>query len=170
MSRSEASNYKRIFLETYPGLVEWFEAVGDAQQEFKRISTRTLKNPIFRAQLLSPFNHYRFIQHDVRMFTKLTNLAVQGSAVIGMKQAMLDLSKTEWMPYFVMVVHDEVVLTDIETYERAQQAASEVEQIMTNAMVATCPGIPIEVESTISHFWKEKYIPEEKECLEEKAV
>ncbi len=137
LTHDEAEQFRRQFLETYPGVAAWQSRMNtqmpeELRTESGRISRRFDPEGDYNARLAFP---------------------IQGTAADGMKSAMVLLHPhlEKLGARMVLAVHDELIV------EAREEHAETVKEVMREAMIAGMqkyvPSVPIIVEPEVRSSW-----------------
>ena len=135
-----ATQARRAFLSTFPGIAAWHRRVGDLGRG-KSVTVRTAMG-----------RRKRFAA-DRFSFNAALNIPVQGTAAEGFKQAMIDLHArlSEIGGRGVLVVHDEYIAEV--PIDRAEEGCALVKKTMEDAMATIVTSVPIEVDARTADAW-----------------
>ena len=136
---AEAEKFKKVYLQTYPGVARWQREMG-------------VERPI---EVRSASGRARRFNDRRQGYCERLNMPVQGSAADGMKAALVLLHRR--LPplgaRLVLCVHDEVL---VETpVEHAEAVKKVVEDSMIEGMKVFVTAVPIVVEASIRRTWAE---------------
>ena len=99
-----------------------------------------------------PWGHKRVLVGAQRAPTKVCNTMVQGTAAIGLKEALFEAHRRNLTNYIGGLVHDEIVATNVPVAE-AEGFRQELEEAMLVGMQKLLVKVPIEVESKVGGHW-----------------
>ena len=78
---------------------------------------------------------------------------MQGTAAIGLKEALFEAEARGLLPYLSAIVHDEIVLCSVPDSE-AEDVAIELAAAMEAGMRKVCYSLPTPAEVEIGDYWK----------------
>jgi len=136
---AEAEKFKKVYLQTYPGVARWQREMG-------------VERPI---EVRSASGRARRFNDRRQGYCERLKMPVQGSAADGMKSALVLLHRR--LPplgaRLVLCVHDEVL---VETpVEHAEAVKRVVVDSMIEGMQVFVTAVPIVVEASIRRTWAE---------------
>ena len=100
-----------------------------------------------------PWGHQRTLRREERTAATLVNTPVQGTAAIGLKEALFEAEARGLLPYLSAIVHDEIVLCSVPDSE-AEDVAIELAAAMEAGMRKVCYSLPTPAEVEIGDYWK----------------
>ena len=139
LTLEEATYYRELFFEAYPGLVEWHKREGNKIRRQGALETRTLTG---RRRC------------GVDSFNEAVNTPVQGTGADGVKTALGLLWRTReevQSVRVIMAVHDEIVIECDQA--DAARAAEWLRRCMVDAMAPLIAPVPVLVEVTTGRSW-----------------
>ena len=138
----QAKKMIRGLRRRFPGVSRWH---GSKRQKVSR------RYPV---SIRLPWGHRRSIMPGAQNVQKFVNTEVQGTAAIGMKEALIEADRRGLMEYIGLTIYDELVATSVPE-EEAEDFRVELEDAMKVGMGKVC-SVPIEVESEVGDVWKDK--------------
>lgn len=154
ISRSEASDYIKMYFERFPGIKDYMEntkALAREQGYVETIFGRRINYPDIKSS-----------NHQVRAFNERAaiNAPIQGSAADIIRRAMVRmddaLASANLQAKMLLQVHDELIF---ETAQSEAEATIElVKDIMENAaMPALSMSVPLQVDARAAENWDEAH-------------
>ncbi|MEO9458355.1 MAG: DNA polymerase I [Lentilitoribacter sp.] len=154
ISRSEASDYIKMYFERFPGIKDYMEntkALAREQGYVETIFGRRINYPDIKSS-----------NHQVRAFNERAaiNAPIQGSAADIIRRAMVRmddaLASVNLQAKMLLQVHDELIF---ETAQSEADATIElVKDIMENAtMPALSMSVPLQVDARAAENWDEAH-------------
>lgn len=154
ISRSEASDYIKMYFERFPGIKDYMEntkALAREQGYVETIFGRRINYPDIKSS-----------NHQVRAFNERAaiNAPIQGSAADIIRRAMVRmddaLASANLQAKMLLQVHDELIF---ETAQSEADATIElVRDIMENAaMPALSMSVPLQVDARAAENWDEAH-------------
>ena len=127
------------FFNRFRGVKKWHDGIKTATRQ--RIVTINL-----------PWGHKRIVTGNKKYLQLIANNMIQGSAAIGIKEALFEADRRGLTPYIGALIHDEIMGTNVPiTY--AKEFAHELEDAMIVGMSRILHSIPVKVETKISQHW-----------------
>lgn len=154
ISRSEASDYIKMYFERFPGIKDYMENTKALAREQGYVET------IFGRRINYP--EIKSSNHQVRAFNERAaiNAPIQGSAADIIRRAMVRmddaLASANLQAKMLLQVHDELIF---ETAQSEADATIElVKDIMENAtMPALSISVPLQVDARAADNWDEAH-------------
>jgi DNA polymerase-1 len=137
LTLEQATEYRRTFFATYPGLVRWHRQAGSSSA--KECRTLAGRRRLLDAQ--TPFTHR-------------LNSPVQGTEADGLKLALALLwERRAEVPgaFPVLPVHDEIVVEA--GTDQAEVVSAWLKQAMLDGMAPLINPVPVEVEVKVGRTW-----------------
>lgn len=145
VSLDEATAFRRMYDETFPGIKGFSETVvghviGAAGGKRKGYGSVTLIDG-------------RWLPVEADKAYKGVNFRIQGSCAVVLKNKIRELDHAGLGPNFRLAVHDELLYEVL--IEDRHEAVKIIEEVMPDP--TSFPGVTLEVESDITHRWGDHY-------------
>ena len=124
---------------TFPDVTKW-------QNEIKQASNGRVQ------EVILPRGHRRVLVGEENRPQVGANTRVQGTAAIGIKEAMLECEKAGIAHFLSGIIHDELVATGVPDKD-APEVARIMEECMIRGMQKILPDVTIKVDSEIGPNW-----------------
>lgn len=140
MTYEDAVRIRGVFFDIFPGIRKWHrQAYNLVRDGYKKSTVITMPNGFRRVLAGIDFKP-----------SSILNTQVQGSAAVGIKQALRQMRQWEMDEYLVSAVHDEIVAYCPANI--AEQYAEAMQLCMVDGM-SSIVQCPVRTETTISPYW-----------------